>query len=316
MARHATTTSWPVLPRAETWADTFTTLHMWLQIVGKIRLELSPWVNHSWGSALYLSANGFTTSPIPCENGTFEMVFDFVNHRLQISTSDGRERDISLGAMTVADFYRKVMAALEELDVKIAIHTRPVEVVEAIPFERDNQHASYDAETVNQVWRAFVQADRVFKTFRAGFLGKSSPVHVFWGAFDLAVTRFSGRRAPLHPGGAPNCADWVMQEAYSHELASAGFWPGAGLGEAAFYAYAWPEPAGYATRKVVPDAAYYSETLKEFILPYEAVRTASNPDATLLAFLQSTYESAAETGQWDRSALEPDAAEDFRQAPS
>lgn len=304
MTSYASTSLWPELPALETWADTCATLHMWLQIAGKIRLELSPWTNHSWGSALYLTASGFTTSPIPCEAGTFEIAFDFVDHELQITTSDGRGRDMPLQAMSVADFYRKVMAALEELDIEVFIYTRPAEVVEAIRFERDEKHASYDAETVNRTWRAFVQADRVFKTFRAGFLGKASPVHVFWGAFDLAATRFSGRPAPLHPGGVPNCADWVMQEAYSHELASAGFWPGAGFGEAAFYAYAWPEPAGYSARKAMPDAAYYSETLKEFILPYEAVRTAENPDGALLAFLQSTYESAAELGQWDRRALE------------
>lgn len=311
MTTPETTTRWPELPSPEAWADTYATLHMWLQIAGKIRLELSPWTNHSWGSALYLTASGFTTSPIPGDSGTFEMEFDFVAHELRITTSDGRDRDIPLQAMSVADFYRKVMAALEELDIDVSIYTRPAEVVEAIRFERDNKHASYEPETVNRIWRAFAQADRVFKTFRAGFLGKASPVHVFWGAFDLAATRFSGRPAPLHPGGAPNCADWVMQEAYSHELASAGFWPGAGFGEPAFYAYAWPEPAGYSERDVVPDAAYYSETMKEFVLPYEAVRTAKDPDAALLAFLQSTYESAADLGQWDRRALERDSATNF-----
>lgn len=304
MTHQTSEAGWPELPLSGDWADTYTTLHMWTQIVGKIRLELSPWTNHSWGSALYLSATGFTTSPIPCAAGVFEITFDFVNHELRITQSDGRQRDMPLEPMTVADFYRGFMALLKELGIEVAIFTRPVEVIEAQRFELDRKHASYEPEIVNSVWRAFVQADRVFKAFRARFIGKCSPSHFFWGAFDLAVTRFSGRNAPLHPGGAPNCADWVMQEAYSHELASAGFWPGAGLGEAAFYAYAWPEPPGYSTREVMPGAAYYFAALKEFILPYNAVRAASNPDEMLLTFLQSTYENAADLAKWDRVSLE------------
>lgn len=302
-------TPWPELPLPDAWADTSATVHMWMQIVGKIRLALSPWLNHSWGSALYVTANGLTTSPIPAGDGSFDIEFDFVHHALQIRKSDGRGCHVALSPMSVSDFYRDVMAALAELDIAVSIYTRPVEVVDAIPFEHDRTHASYDADTVNRIWRAFVQADRVFKMFRARFHGKSSPSHFFWGAFDLAVTRFSGRGAPLHRGGVPNCADWVMQEAYSHELASAGFWPGAGLGEAAFYAYAWPEPAGYRERDVQPAAAYFSEALQEFVLPYEAVRSAGDPDGTLLAFLQSTYENAADLAHWDRTSLERDGSE-------
>ena len=300
---------WPELPPLDDWADTFATVHMWTQIVGKIRLALSPWQNHSWGSTLYVTASGLTTSPIPAGDGSFDIEFDFVHHALRIRTSDGRKRDLALSSMPVSDFHRDVMASLAELDIAVSIYTRPVEVVEAIPFEHDRTHASYDADVVNRVWRAFLQVDRVFKIFRARFHGKSSPSHFFWGAFDLAVTRFSGRGAPMHPGGAPNCADWVMREAYSHELASAGFWPGAGLGEAAFYAYAWPEPAGYRERDVQPAAAYFSDALQEFVLPYDAVRSAGDPDGTLLAFLQSTYESAADLAHWDRTSLERDGSE-------
>lgn len=295
---------WPQLPALEDWQDTLATLHMWTQVVGKIRLELSPWVNHSWGSTLYVSTRGLTTSPIPLGTDAFSMEFDFVGHRLCITTSRGEERGFALQPMSVARFYRDLMNCLRELGIEVKIFTRPMEVVEAIRFEDDEQHASYDAKAVHDYWRALLQADRVFKRFRADFLGKVSPVHFFWGAFDLAVTRFSGRTAPRHPGGAPNCADWVMQEAYSHEVASAGFWPGTGLGEAAFYAYAYPEPEGYRTRSAKPEASFFSETLGEFILPYEAVRTAGSPDGELLDFLQSTYESAADLGRWDRAALE------------
>lgn len=299
-------TNWPELPAFTEWEDSCTTLHMWLQIAGKIRLELSPWVNHAWGFALYVTSRGLTTSPIPYGGGAFGINFDFVDHALHIATSGGARRTFALEPMTVSAFYRRLMAALRELGVEVRIFTRPVEVAEAVRFEDDTRHASYDAGRIHRFWRALVEADRVFKRFRAGFVGKASPVHVFWGAFDLAASRFSGRPAPLHPGGVPNCADWVMQEAYSHEVASAGFWAGAGLGEAAFYAYAYPEPAGYGTRKIRPGAAYYSPTLKEFILPYEAVRTAANPDATLLDFLQTTYAAAADLAQWNRTALECD----------
>ena len=296
--------AWPELPPLEAWEDTCSTLHLWTQVVGKIRLELSPWVNHSWGSALYVTTRGLSTSPIPCGANTFEIAFDFIDHALHVTTSRGDARTLALAPMTVAHFYGETLRMLRELDIEVAIFTRPTEIVEAIPFEKDEQHASYDAEAVTRFWRALVQVDRVFKTFRARFIGKASPVHFFWGAFDLAVTRFSGRTAPRHPGGAPNCADWVMEEAYSHELASAGFWPGAGLGEAAFYAYAYPEPKGYRTSRISPDAAYFSETLGEFILPYSAVQGAALPDDALLAFLETTYESAAQLADWDRAALE------------
>lgn len=296
--------AWPKLPAFEAWQASCTTLHMWTQVVGKIRLELSPWINHSWGSALYVTARGLATSPIPYDAKTFNIEFDFIDHALHITTSAGEAHTFMLEPMPVAVFYRKTMQALHGLGIEVKIFSRPVEVEVAIPFEEDEQHTSYDAEDVNRFWRALVQVDRVFKAFRAHFRGKVSPVHFFWGAFDLAVTRFSGRTAPTHPGGAPNCPNWVMQEAYSHEVASAGFWPGAGLGEAAFYAYAYPEPEGYRNRKVKPKAAYFSETLNEFVLPYEAVRSAAIPAQTLLEFLESTYESAAELAHWDRAALE------------
>jgi hypothetical protein len=290
-------------PLAE-WQDTCETVHMWSQIVGKIRLGLAPWINHSWGSALYVTTRGLTTSPIPHAKCSFAIDFDFVDHRLCISTSGGGGRSFELKPMTVAAFYRETMDALRELGIDVAIFSRPVEVVEAIRFEDDDRHASYDADAMHRFWLALVQVERVFTQFRARFIGKVSPVHFFWGAFDLAVTRFSGRPAPKHPGGAPNCADWVMQEAYSHEVSSAGFWPGTGLGEAAFYAYAYPEPNGFRSHPVEPAAAYFHEALGEFILPYEAVRTANDPTQALLAFLQSTYAAAADRAHWDRAALE------------
>lgn len=301
-------TDWPELPAYDAWREGCATLHMWTQVVGKIRLELSPWINHSWGSAFYVTTRGLSTSPIPYDSTTFNIEFDFIDHALLITTSQGEAHTFKLEPMTVADFYRRVMRTLHGLGINVKIYTRPVEVEEAIPFEEDDRHASYDAENSRRFWQALVQADRVFKTFRARFRGKVSPVHFFWGAFDLAVTRFSGRPAPLHPGGAPNCPNWVMQEAYSHEVASAGFWPGAGLGEAAFYAYAYPEPHGYRNRSVRPDAAYFSDTLNEYILPYEAVRSAVIPAQALLEFLESTYASAAELAEWDRAALEIDFA--------
>jgi len=299
---------WPVLARPEEWQDAYQTLHMWTQVVGKIRLALSPWINHSWSVALYVTPGGLTTSPIPYRGRIFAIDFDFHVHALRITTSAGDERSFPLKPMAVADFYRKTMDALEALDIDVKIYTRPVEVIEAIRFEDDKRHASYDPDMTNRFWRALIQATRVFTDFRARFIGKASPVHFFWGAFDLAATRFSGRTAPKHPGGVPNCPDWVMEEAYSHELASAGFWPGAGLGEAAFYAYAYPEPDGFRHRHVEPKAAFYSEALGEFVLPYEVVRTATHPDETLLSFLQTTYDSAADLAKWDRSALERGAA--------
>ena len=303
----ALATAWPVLPALQDWKETFTTVHMWSQVVGKIRLALAPPLNHSWGSVLYVTTRGLTTSPIPYGSRSFAIDFDFVDHLLRITTSEGKAQSFSLGPMSVADFFAKTMNALHELNVEVHIFTRPVEVAEAIRFEKDHQHASYDAEPVQRFWRALLQAQRVFTEFRARFIGKVSPVHFFWGGFDLAVTRFSGRTAPKHPGGIPNCADWVMQEAYSHEVSSAGFWPGSGLGgreEAAFYSYAYPQPAGFSDHAVLPKAAFYHGSFGEFVLPYEAVRTAENPDQTLLAFLQSTYEAAAVLSAWDRASLE------------
>ena len=307
----SSSSAWPALPPLETWKDTFDTLHMWTQIVGKIRLALGPHVNHSWGATLYVTTSGLTTSPIPQDNRSFAIDFDFLDHALCISTSGGDTRSFALEPMSVADFFAKTMNGLRDLGVQVHIFTRPVEVVEAIRFERDRQHASYDAPAANLYWRALVQAHRVLSEFRARFIGKVSPVHFFWGAFDLAVTRFSGRTAPKHPGGIPNCADWVIQEAYSHEVSSAGFWPGAGLGgreEASFYAYGYPEPAGFQNYVVRPEGAYYHAQLREFILPYETVRSATDPDGVLLAFLETTYEAAASLANWDRSALERPAA--------
>lgn len=304
MANIARTNPWPELPALAKWQATADTVHMWLQIMGKIRLELGPWINHSWGNALYVTPRGLTTSPIPHRGRNFTIDFDFVNHALAVRTSDGDERSFALRPMTVAAFYRRLMGALGELGIHVDIFTRPVEVEVATPFESNTTDASYDADAMHRFWQALVQADRVFTAFRARYLGKASPVHLFWGSFDLAATRFSGRTAPIHPGGVPNCPDWVMQEAYSHELSSAGFWAGAGLGEAAFYAYAYPAPDGFAGYPVEPAAAHYHEGLGEFILAYEAVRTADVPDDALLAFLQSTYESAAETGRWDRASLD------------
>lgn len=297
-------TAWPVLPALDDWQDTLTTVHMWSQVVGKVRLALAPHLNHSWGIALYLTTRGLTTSPIPSASGSFAIELDFLGHVLRATTADGEERSFALRPMPVAEFYRRTMAALGDLGVEVSIFTRPVEVEEAIPFERDSTHASYDEAAVTSFWRALVRMEPVFQRFRAGFLGKCSPVHFFWGAFDLAVTRFSGRPAPEHPGGVPNIADRVMQEAYSHEVSSAGFWAGPGLGEAAFYSYAYPAPEGFDRAAVEPAAAYYQADLGEFVLPYEAVRTADDPDRALTAFLQTTYDAAADLAGWDRSALE------------
>ncbi|MFK7846539.1 MAG: DUF5996 family protein [Rhodothermales bacterium] len=295
---------WPSLP-LDAWQDTYETLHLWSQIVGKIRLTLMPWVNHSWHVPLYVTVRGLTTSSIPYKAGAFEIEFDFHAHTLTISTTQGARRSFALEPMSVAAFYQKIMQALNELDIDVSIWPMPVEIPGPVKiFPEDEDHRSYDKKSVAQFWRALQHIHRVFTTFRAGFKGKVSPVHFFWGAFDLAVTRFSGNTAPKHPGGAPNLANWVMEEAYSHEVSSAGFWPGAGLGEAAFYAYAYPEPAGFKEYAVLPEAAYYSKEMGEFLLPYEAVRTAENPDAALLAFLQSTYEAAANLAGWDRAELE------------
>jgi hypothetical protein len=296
--------AWPDLP-LETWRDTYASLHLWTQVVGKIRLALTPWVNHSWHVVLYLTASGLTTSPIPYRGRTFQIDFDFLGHQLAIRTSEGAERRLRLGPRAVADFYREVMAELGELGIEVAIRTTPNELENPIPFDEDRQHAAYDPEYAQRCWRVLAQADRVLKTFRARFIGKCSPVHFFWGSFDLAVTRFSGRLAPEHPGGVPHLPDWVVRDAYSHEVASAGFWPGnAQVPFPAFYAYAYPEPAGYPEARVRPGGAFYSQALREFILPYSDVRQAGSPDEVLLEFLQSTYEAAAVLGRWDRAALE------------
>lgn len=296
--------SWPKLPPLDAWQDTCATVHLWTQVVGKVRLALGPRLNHWWGIALYVTPRGLTTAAMPFERGTVQVDFDFIDHELCIETSTGEASSFGLEPMSVAAFYRKTMDALRGVGVEADIWPVPVELEEVIPFGDDTEHASYDAEAIHAFWRALVQADRVFTDFRARFLGKSSPSHFFWGGFDLAVTRFSGRTAPPHPGGYPNIANWVMEEAYSHEVASAGFWPGTGLGEAAFYAYAYPTPDGFANRPVEPEAAYFHNDLGEFVLPYEAVRTSSDPDAALLAFLQSTYEAAADLADWDRGTLE------------
>ena len=295
---------WPSLP-LEAWSDTYATLHRWIQIVGKIRLTQSPWVNHSWHVTLYVTATGLTTSAIPYQNRTFQIDFDFVDHRLIIRGSDGRTGGFALEPQSVASFYTRLMAELAKLELPVRIYPLPNEIPDAIRFDQDEAHCAYDRVYANRYWRVLVQADRVFKDFRARFIGKCSAVHLFWGGLDLAVTRFSGRRAPEHPGGIPNLPDWVTREAYSHEVSSCGFWPGGGnIAYPAFYAYAYPEPAGFATAPVKPAAAFYSSDFHEFILAYDAVRQSQSPDATLLDFLQTTYEAAANLGKWDRAALE------------
>jgi hypothetical protein len=293
---------WPDLP-LEAWRDTYVTLHLWTQIVGKIRLALAPMCNHWWQVPLYVTARGLTTSPTPYGTLTFQMDFDFVDHELRIETDDGGRRSVALAPRPVADFYREVMGSLHSLGIDVAIWTTPVELADQTPFEQDYKHAAYDRDYAGRFWQALVQVDRVMEVFRGRFVGKVSPVHFFWGSFDLACTRFSGRTAPDHPGG-PNVARFVMQEAYSHECSSCGFWPGLGFGQPAFYSYAYPEPLGMKAYAVRPTEAFYSQEIREFLLPYDAVRTAATPHEVLLAFLQSTYEAAADLGKWDRAALE------------
>jgi hypothetical protein len=289
----------PSLP-FDSWKDTLATLHMWTQVVGKVRLKLCPLVNHFWNVTFYLTARGMTTSAMPYERGTVEVRFDFIDHKLSIETSEGRMVAFPLKPQTVAEFYKEFMAALADLGVRLKIWTMPCEIPDPIPFEKDHIHAAYDADAVTKFWRITVWVDQIFKEFRAGFLGKVSPVHFFWGSFDLAVTRFSGRRAPERPG-----ADPITREAYSHEASSAGFWPGGGdIKGPAFYSYAAPEPPGFAERKIRPAAAFYHPQLKEFLLMYDEVRTAASPETALMEFLQSTYDAAADTGNWDRKALE------------
>jgi hypothetical protein len=293
---------WPDLP-LDVWRETYETLHRWMQIVGKIRLALTPVAPHCWQVPLYITARGLTTSPIPYGRQIFQIDFDFIDHKLRIETSQGTGRSFQLLPRSVAAFYSELMGHLHLLGIDVTIWTVPVEMEVRTPFEQDVQPRAYDPEYARRFWEVLVQVDRVLKTFRSRFAGKVSPVHFFWGGFDMAVTRFSGRRAPEHPG-APNVARSVMRDAYSHEVSSCGFWPGVGLGILSFYAYAYPEPAGFPEYPIQPSAAYYNTTLREILLPYDVVRASSTPDETLLAFLQSTYEAAAILGQWDRAALE------------
>jgi hypothetical protein len=288
------------------WLDTRDTLHMWTQIVGKIRMAHAPLLNHWWNATLYLSPRGLTTSAIPHRDGAFDCEFDFIDHRLGIRVSDGGARTVALAPRPVAQFYAETMAALGELGIDTRIHAAPNEVEPAIPFADDDRHAAYDAGAAQLFWRQLLQAGRVLGEFRAGFAGKASPVHFFWGAMDLACTRFSGRPASARPGSAPHCPDWVMREGYSHQLASCGFWPGGGE-EGAFYAYAFPEPAGYADACAGPAAASYDRQRGEFVLPYEAPAASRDPGRMLAEFLSSTYAAAADLGGWDRAALDADA---------
>jgi hypothetical protein len=310
----ATPELWPPLPLDE-WRDTYATLHMMTQVVGKIRLACAPMVNHWWQTTLHVTARGLTTAAMPHGPLTFQIDFDLVDHALRVRVSDGKERSIALGARPIAEFYGEVMETLGSLGVPVRIWPRPVEVEDAIPFDQDFQHSTYEPEQARRFGQVLRQAHQALAEFRSGFVGKCSPVHFFWGSFDLAVTRFSGRRAPEHPGGVPNLADWVTREAYSRECSSCGFWPGGGaVQEPAFYAYAYPEPAGYRDHPVRPAEAYYHEEMREHILPYEAVRRAADPDRMLREFFQSSYEAAAEAGGWNRSELEQDYPDHRRRA--
>jgi Family of unknown function (DUF5996) len=292
---------WPALSYPA-WRDTAATFQLWTQIVGKIRLALSPWINHGWQVPLYVNTHGLGTSQIHVGSGMLEIDFDLVRHRLVLRTSGLPDRGFALEPMSVATFYRRLMDELGAAGIAVAINTLPNEVAQPQPFPIDETHASYDPGAVNSFWRILMQVDRVFRLFRSAFLGKSSPVHFFWGSFDLAVTRFSGRPAPLHPGGVPGLPDTVTREAYSHEVSSAGFWPGSdAYPQAAFYSYAYPMPPGFSEARVEPDGAAWAAEMGEWLLPYEAVRTASDPDAALLAFLESTYRAAADLSHWDRS---------------
>jgi hypothetical protein len=294
---------WPELAYFS-WRDTVATLQLWTQIVGKIRLSLTPWVNHSWQVPLYVTARGLGTSPIPIGGEILEVEFDFIAHKLLVRTSTGRERSLALEPQMVAAFYSRVVDVLRSIGVTVAINELPCELPNPIRFSQDESHKAYDRSAAHRFWRALVQVDHVFKLFRSGFLGKVSPIHFFWGSFDLAVTRFSGRKAPLHPGRVPGLSDAVTREAYSHEVSSAGFWPGNdSFPQAAFYSYAYPQPAGFAERPVTAGASY-NKTLGEFILPYDTVRNAQDPEHTLLDFLSSTYAAAADSANWDREGLE------------
>jgi hypothetical protein len=300
----ATAADWPELPYTQ-WADTIETLHMWSQIVGKIRMGLSPWVNHSWSVPLYVTSRGLTTSPIPYGGRTFEIDFDFVDHRLPIKVSDGQTKSLALEPKSVAHFYDELLSTLSEMGIDVSIHPVPNEIAEPIPFPQDETHGTYDPEHARSLWGALVQSDRVMKAFRARFTGKVSPVHFFWGSLDLAVTRFSGREAPQHPGGIPFLPDEITREAYSHEVTSCGFWPGnREAPDPIFYAYAYPTPEGFSESSVLPDDAFWLADLGEFALPYEAVRTADSPDEALHAFFASTHAAAANLAGWDREHLE------------
>lgn len=297
-------TAWPALPYSE-WKECCATLQLWMQIVGKVRLVQTPWLNHSWHVPLYVTATGLTTSVIPSGERSFQIDFDFVDHVLWLKTSGGHARQVVLRPMPVAEFHGLVFEELGQLGIEVTIDNMPNEIVDAIPFTADKVHSAYDRDAAHRFWRILLSTHHVFSHFRTGFLGKASPVHFFWGSFDLAVTRFSGRPAPMHPGGIPNLSDSVTREAYSHEVSSAGFWPGGGtLEEPAFYSYAYPTPTGFSEAQARPAEAYFHRTLGEFILPYEVVRTATEPDAVLMDFLQSTYEAAADLGNWDRNALD------------
>lgn len=296
--------SWPILDWP-TWRETAIALQLRCQIVGKVRLALTPWLNHSWHVPLYVSARGFTTSPIIVGDRMLEIEFDLIHDRLVMMTSDGRSRGLELRAGTIADFHRTVIACLDDLDIPSTFDGTPSEMPDPVPFAEDRAVRPYDGDAARAFWHALIRIQRVLYRFRTGFLGKASPIHLFWGSFDLAATRFSGRVAARHPGGVPGLPDAVTCEAYSHEEVSVGFWPGSdAFPHAAFYAYAYPSPAGYAEAKVAPDAAAWNPDLGEFILPYDAVRAAADPDAALLAFCQSTYDAGADLGKWDREHLE------------
>lgn len=307
--------AWPDIPYGP-WRETSLALHLWCQIVGKYRLARSPWLNHSWHATLYVDSRGFTTSLVPDLPGGIEIAFDLVSHELVGNATNGRTGRFALGPMSVARFHERFVALLRSLGATPEFHGRPNEIPDPVRFVDDVAERPYDAEAVERFFRATASADRVFEHFRTAWLGKASPVHLFWGALDLAVTRFSGRRAPLHPGGIPALPDEITREAYSHEVSSAGFWPGGGgVDFAAFYSYAYPEPKGFADAKLAPDGATYDRKLSEFVLPYEAVRKSTDPAATLLRFLDSTYRAAAELGGWDREALECSPGEPLRPRP-
>lgn len=296
--------AWPSLPLAE-WKDTLDTLQRWVQMVGKTRLALAPPINHSWHVTLYPTARGLTTSPMPYGDRALEVELDFVEHRLLLRTSDGGDRTLLLAPRSVADFYREYVTALESVGIRVPIRPVPSEMEDELPFHQDQQHRAYDPDAANRCWRILLRSAAVIQEFRGRFIGKCSPVHFFWGAFDLACTRFSGRRAPVHPGGVPHLPDRIAREAYSHECISAGWWPGGGpVPEPVFYSYTYPEPPGYPDASVLPGAARYNRDLREFVLPYEAVRTAAQPRQMLLSFLQSSYEAGATLGGWDRKELE------------